>query len=300
MPLPLIPKPDLIKILKDRYARLTQFMVRELTRSLNGAYPQIEAAKVQGKINDALRQMDIFAAGWAKTAVTRAYTDSARRTKVQLEMIGARRPAGQAPGRIHGENMAGFTARIYGDLKKANVSAGRTAQTILAMVRTGFSKVSRLQEFEFNPYDLDEVEGLFEEWATEAVLKQQARATLSGRIIDYLRNQIEEGDFVEVNGRHFSVAYYAEMVARTMLREAQTSATKAMCLDYENDLVEFSTHNKPCDECAELEGQVFSISGTHPIHAPLTAEEEPPLHPNCEHSLSPTSDVAISFREAEA
>jgi len=275
-------------------------MIGELTRAMNSTYPQIEATNVQGKINSAIKQVDVFAEAWSKMAVTRAYTDSAKKTKVQLEMVGARKPAGKLPGRAHGENMARFTAKIFGDLKKANESAYRSAQSILTLIRSGTARVSRLQEFEFGPNDIAEVESLFDEWAAEAVLKGQARATLSYRIIDYLRDQIEDGDFIEVNGRHYTVGYYAEMVARTILREAQTSATKAMCNDYDNDLVEFSTHNKPCAECAELEGMVFSISGTHPSHPPLTADEEPPLHPNCEHSLTPTSDIAISARETEA
>jgi len=87
---------------------------------------------------------------------------------------------------------------------------------------------------------------------------------------------------------------YAKMVARTEIRKAQTDATLDLCRQYENDLVEVSDHGCDCDECEQYEGNIYSVSGTHPKYPPLG--ETPPYHPSCKHSLLPTSEEAVSIR----
>jgi hypothetical protein len=75
------------------------------------------------------------------------------------------------------------------------------------------------------------------------------------------------------------------------LRKVQTKATFDSCRELENDLVEVSIHPTDCEICMKYEGRIFSISGKHPIYPKLV--NMPPFHPDCRHSILPTSEEAI-------
>jgi len=127
--------------------------------------------------------------------------------------------------------------------------------------------------------------------ARKAVAKQESRKTLENQLRSYLIKQIEDDGFLKINDRNYNMKKYAEMVSRTALREAQTEATLDLCEQYDNDLVQWSDHGTVCEICIEFEGKIYSISGKS-LEYPML-EQEPPAHPNCEHSLLPTSDIAI-------
>jgi hypothetical protein len=104
---------------------------------------------------------------------------------------------------------------------------------------------------------------------------------IAGKIRGKLLDQIGGGDFIRINGKNYNLKSYAELVARTRMRESQTDATIAMCEEYENDLVQIDKHDNPCEEvCAEYQGKVFSISGKHPDY-PELPDGGPPFHPRC-------------------
>lgn len=135
---------------------------------------------------------------------------------------------------------------------------------------------------------------LLEKWAEEAVTKGRARGWLSSKIHDYLIENLKEDTVFQIDGQTYKPKKYAEMVARTALREAQTKATLESCRQYENDLVEVSIHPTDCEICRVFEGRIFSISGTHPTYPKL--EKKPPFHLGCRHSILPTSEAAIEVR----
>jgi len=87
----------------------------------------------------------------------------------------------------------------------------------------------------------------------------------------------------------------ARQVRSYKLRQKQSEAVKNACEQYDNDLVEISSHGTECEVCREFEGKVFSISGKHPIYPKL--KKWPPFCQNCGHSASPTSDIAIESRK---
>jgi hypothetical protein len=82
------------------------------------------------------------------------------------------------------------------------------------------------------------------------------------------------------------------MLARTELMKSIAQATTDECKDWGDDLVMVDRHDNPCPECADLELQIFSISGSDAEYDPLP---EWPPHPNCSHVLMPTSREEISF-----
>jgi hypothetical protein len=141
------------------------------------------------------------------------------------------------------------------------------------------------------------VEAEFADLAAEAVKLELSRGALKKQIMERLRQLVGDENFIQIGERMYNLRSYAEMVARTTLREAQTRATLDLCTRYENDLVEVSYHGTDCDICLEYEGKTYSLSGNDPEYPIL--DEQPPFHPNCKHSILPTSEAEIRVRERE-
>jgi hypothetical protein len=104
---------------------------------------------------------------------------------------------------------------------------------------------------------------------------------------------VKNGQLVEVNGRHFTPDYYAELIARTRFHEVQSLATLDVAENVGSDLVVVSNHNTTTPMCQEHEGVVYSISGNDPEFPPLT--DSPPFHPNCLHTLHVTFRWAVKM-----
>lgn len=85
----------------------------------------------------------------------------------------------------------------------------------------------------------------------------------------------------------FDPEYYAEMVARTRTREAQTLGVVNLSLEYGQDLVKVSSHNTLTPLCKDHEGKIYSITGRTKGYPVLTPDNRPPFHPNCWHVLMP-------------
>lgn len=117
------------------------------------------------------------------------------------------------------------------------------------------------------------------------------------KLRDALMAKAIDGKYVTVvdkngNPRQYTVDAYAELVARTKLVEASSQAVITTVAAVGADLVQVSSHNTKCEQCSEFEGKIYSVSGSDPDFPAL--EEEPPYHPNCEHSLT------ITYKEALA
>ena len=97
---------------------------------------------------------------------------------------------------------------------------------------------------------------------------------------------------IDRGGNQWELSQYSEMLARTHLLRANNDAAMNRALDYEVDIVEFSSHATTCPICAPLEGQCFSISGNSSVYDPLSGNEPPDdTHPNCEHTLMLRPDL---------
>ncbi|EMN60302.1 phage minor capsid protein (plasmid) [Leptospira interrogans] len=95
------------------------------------------------------------------------------------------------------------------------------------------------------------------------------------------RNGIEDGNYLEINGRNYNVSSYSEMLTRTRLREAQTAGVRKYAEHTGNDLVQVSDHDTQTEICKKYEGKIFSISGDSKKYPKL--EEWTPFHRNCLH-----------------
>ena len=96
---------------------------------------------------------------------------------------------------------------------------------------------------------------------------------------------------VQAGSRNMRLQPWAEMVARTSIGEASTRATLATLSQAGHDVVRWSVHENPKgemdDACASRQGQLFSVTGDTPGVPMLTAEDMPPVHPNCWHFIVP-------------
>jgi hypothetical protein len=289
----LLKSPEIEKI-AGIYRRANQAIVRTLMAVKMGGYTEARAIAAGRRIGEIVRKLNKAVERWAGPAVKKAYMERAKSAKAALAIIGAKKNNSydkKTPSRSMRE-VAEYMER---DLLKANSTIKKQADIFLYLIRRGAQAAKAVQMFD--EWDAEVATKLFREWAAKAVAEGWARKELTGMIEDYLMGEISEDGFIEINGRHYILEKYAELVASVRFREAQTEAIKNMCAEYENDLVVWSSHANPCEDCATKEGQVYSLSGKNPLYPILTGEDEPPLHPHCGHSISPTSEEGIEIAE---
>lgn len=277
-------------------------IIQDLTAVDVSDYKESEATKAMNNIRDVLLELNAKARRWSAIQIPKSYEQSRARTRVQLEILGARRSP-RFDRQRHDRSKSEYLELVLEDLARANATIKRTADTIIHLARTASRTIDILpetapvQQFDNEEYLRD----VFGNWAAQGVREGYARTWLSKLIKNRLLENMEGGQFIVINGRHFTLNYYAELVARTRMREAQTEATKNMSQEYENDLVIVSHHANPCELiCKAFEDQIYSISGTDLEYPALTEETSPPYHPNCGHSISPTSRTAMRVSERYA
>ena len=274
--------------------RIYNSAAKEIRQGLLGiditGFNEAMALNVMKKTKTLLLRLNLAAERWSRQAVNETYSLAQRRSRVSLEILGKKpmkkHRLPQSSAKRIGEVTLGF-------LVKANGSMRRTAERYIstALLASNTLKYAQVQEFSF-----DDAGDLLSRYALEAVIKEQSRGELKRRILDYLRGLITDDNLIEIKGKMWRAGKYAEMVARTTLREAQTQATVDLCREYDNDLVQVSDHQTICDICKEYEGKIYSLSGASDKYDRLP--EDPPWHPNCQHGLLPTSEEAIAI-EAE-
>ena len=88
-------------------------------------------------------------------------------------------------------------------------------------------------------------------------------------------------------GRYWEPERYVRMYSRTRTREIQTQGIENRMADYGLDLVKISEHLDVDgqDICNDYEGNIYSLSGSHPRYPTLTVKT--PFHPNCCHVETP-------------
>ena len=263
---------------------------RELRRSLLAVdpanYSDAKAAEARKKAHETVAALNVATERWATASVGKAYAKSARVAKTTLEILGRK-----AKKKTWASSVKRITDDLAVVLIRANRSIPGTAEKYLASVAMAARTLKTAQVHE---YQFGDVSAQVDKMAADAVKTEISHKTLANQVRDYLYNLVQDDQFIEIGGRMYRMATYAELVGRTELANAATKATLDLCHEYDNDLVEWSDHGTICEDCKPYEGNVYSISGMDPDYPPL--EAEPPLHPNCEHALLPTSHEAISVR----
>lgn len=166
--------------------------------------------------------------------------------------------------------------KIDGYYRKSFQSMQQQARKYFYMLRKISERLARIEE----------IGGLSAE--DEAVLLSQieelsAEGASRGRIAkmtqDFLREKVGKGNLIEINGKFYDVKKHSMTIARSELRKTQSDGIRSACAEYDNDLVQISDHGTETEICMEYEGNIYSLSGTHPQYPML--DMEPPFHPNC-------------------
>lgn len=123
-------------------------------------------------------------------------------------------------------------------------------------------------------------------------LKLSTNETLKECQKNILKNFAERGITAvkTKNGRYIRVDAYAEMVARSTVREVTNTATIKQVQELGYDLVKMSSHPGACPMCQKYEGRVYSISGKDKRFPKLDiafSSGYANIHPRCKHVLEP-------------
>ncbi len=108
-----------------------------------------------------------------------------------------------------------------------------------------------------------------------------------------LYQELAKGQLIKVAGKNWGVRPYANLVARTMSRDAHKVGTVVRLQTNGVDHVRISRHiQREADECTPFAGNVYYIGAAEvdPAGFPKLSSilnGGPPFHPNCAHVLEP-------------
>jgi hypothetical protein len=223
-----------------------------------------------------LQRLRTRASDWARTEIDRVYREADQRIIRELSVAENLADLETAFSRVHEQAVEALVKSMLTDLRRAEDS-----------VKSLASKISRRSQLP---------PGLDAETRRQVAIGLASGDALQGitpRVRTAIRNQFRD-DLVTIIGndgriRHFSLDYYADLVARTTTRQAMTLATINRAEENDYDLVRVSPNPStiPGCYCNFYAGRVFSISGDDPRFPYLgdTPNGGPPFHPHCLHSI---------------
>ena len=286
----LIPLRDRVKELEKIYRIAGKDISKALSLFDIGNYGELKAMKTEQEIDRLIKKLNRSVIKWAESAIPEAYKKGYDVSRTRLEILGAERNEEFSPI-THRNAMGDYTDKTINVLLKANMSIKPNVVIYLYLVRQASNSMMQIQEFSFE--DEEVLMGILD----DAIREGASRGKLEQLIRIHLKRDLYERKFIQINGRNYDMIKYAKMVARTEMRTVQSAAVRNTCRQFDNDLVEISSHGTDCRSniCQQYEGNVYSLSGSHPTYPALP--DSPPWHRNCEHSMAPTSDIALEWRE---
>lgn len=257
--------------------------------------------ETMAKVREVVRRLNVLATQWALTASKRMYNSKREEVSKAAENGGNLKTG--APVKGNGREMA---SRVALQLVSANSTIEATVHRFLSAYGQAFGAVNTARANEQAQFMSAADESAIRTKVEWYVARDYDAGTISRRLREFLSKLVDGKDFIEINGRNYNIASFAEMTARSEMHNIAVEATIDECKQWDNDLVQFSRHDSPCDLCGPLEGKVFSISGEDeefpPLDEPVTVEAngktyqvDPKFsHPNCEHGLNPVTRAILA------
>lgn len=288
-----IPDKKRIKQLEMLYSEFQKKLRNKLFEMNPYSYSKIKERKIIREIRESIMELNLRVLKWTRIATREAYLIAENVAVKRLQFMDKKKDKKFNP-EIHDKTIDKGIELISNELLKANNKILKQVKVFFYWLRRSSDELDKLSSFqiqEFTQAEFDEID----EFIKSARISRMTLKEMSDEIQEKLENKIGKGNLIEIRGRHYQPKKYAVLVARTRLRAIQTQAIKNMCKQYENDLVAWSDHfMRIIDECEEFAGHVYSLSGKHPVYPALT--DEPPIHPQCEHFLTPVSDEFFEIR----
>lgn len=284
----LIPERRRILEIGRIYAYVKKEIIQEMRKMSLTKYSEIAAIQTRKRIAQLLELANKKTYQWTKDAIPAAYGEAKRNADVSLDILGLR-PDPFYDVKNHIGSIDDSIAKTMDYMIKANGSIRNITNQYLYLMKTAADELVQIQEW-------DGWEEAAEQWIRDEILEGvqtgSSRQIVAGQIRNYLMDQLDEDGLINVKGRRYQPRYYAELVARTEMRKAQSEAVINSCNQYETDLTEVSDHGTTTPICLNYEGKIFSISGRSTEYPYL--DITPPFHPNCQHFLYPTSPEAVA------
>ena len=277
-----------VRELEGIYGVVERKIAKEMAMVDIGNYKELKAVKTQERIDGLVKMLNRAAIRWSKEAVPEAYERGYAVSKTRLEILGVRRDE-EFNNKTHRQAIEYQVNETMDVLIRANQSIKLNVATFLYLARQAVKGLSQFQAFDMRD------EELIDELLGDALRAGETRGYASKAVREYFSARFGDAQFISINGRNYNLRKYADLVAKTRLRVVQSEAVKNSCQEYRNDLIQISDHGTDCMVCIPYEGNIYSISGRHPVYPLLDAW--PPFHCRCQHNASPTSEVVLEARE---
>lgn len=281
------PPRDQVNELASVYKKGQKEIIKALLGIDIGEFHDYKLIPKQKRVDAVIAKLNKFALYWSKKTLPSIYKNAFKASKTRLSSIGAKKDSG-FNSEIHQQTIDSFIVNTVNDLIKANNSIKANVSLYIQLLKSASKSLMQIEEFDMR--DEEFISGLLD----KAIKKGKSRQAVKKLISDFYKSKLIEGNLININGRNYNLSKYAKMVARTRLRHIQSESVKNTCKQYDNDLVQISEHGTETEICQQYEGNIYSLTGSTVAYDKL--EEEPPFHPNCMHSMSPTSEIAISLR----
>lgn len=214
------------------------------------------------QIEEKIRLLDLAATSYSKQVIPVAYTYGVNNAVKDLRKLGIRAEGYSAFQKLHETSIMILSENLNDNLVEANHLMGRRIK---------------------------------DEWRKaqlEAITRKQSTGETWRQATKSFQRQVAEkglGSFKDTLGRVWQIDRYAEMVARSVTREATNAGLMAQLRSLDYDLVQISSHAGACPICVPLEGRVYSISGENKEYPKLEVAfgEYANIHPYCKHVLMP-------------
>jgi len=284
----LIPERKDLSLITKFYDKISRQIKSVVMGLLSDGYSEAGAIRVRRKVEALVNRLNVFASGWTRKALRDAYKEAMKIGIVRMQVLGLE-PNPEFDKNVHKKTIDTYRDDTFDILVKANSSIIENVNALLFMVRAASEKMEQFQAWDMR----DEV--VISNLMDELIAAGETRTAAKKAVLSHFAKIMGDGDFININGRNYNLKKYAELVGRTRLRKVQSQATVNLAKQYDSDLVEVSDHSSEFDDiCLEYEGNVYSLFGKTPGYDMLS--DYPPWHPNCEHSIFPTSEEAISLR----
>ncbi len=285
----LIPERKEVIELSKHYGKIGDEIRKTCMDFILGEYTEIGAMKVRQRVDSLVHKLNVYASRWSREAVRQAYKDGLKVGIIRMDILGLK-PNKLFNKSIHTKTIEIFASDTFDVFIKSNASIMTNLEALILAMKNAQERL-----LEFQAWDMRN-EQVISNLLDDLIMEGQSRQAARKKILEHFANIMGSGNFININGRNYDLKKYSKMVARTRLRRTQSEAAVNLAHQYETDLVEISSHGTTCASniCQEYEGNVYSLEGKTPGYP--TLPEYPPFHPNCEHSMFPTSQEALAFR----
>lgn len=257
---PRLAEQQLVSIYKAAYFRLYQIILEKQARGNATAFFR----SLLSDTDRILSQLDEATVQWARSSIPKMY----RKAILDMNMVWTQ--AGRNPPQLLG----GFQS-----VHRQAVEV--LAQAFVDNMQDATQYVGRNIRDVWRQTTLDVLVGRETTGETLREAKENFVHRIGAQGIESFRDKL---------GREWRLDAYADMAIRSTGREVTNTAQINQIRGTGSDLIQFTSHENPCEICAPLEGRVYSISGNDERFPPLGlafSEGYANIHPNCIHSLRP-------------